>query len=82
MRTTCIIVSHMPLPVVEKKAPWLIAPPNGLGMSQSVSAQQRAIADAMPLKTKQHSKIQRLRRLLDHAKLTAKDVYQPMHALP
>ena len=35
-----------------------------VGMRQSVSAQQRAIAGAMPLKTKQHSKIQRLRRLL------------------
>jgi hypothetical protein len=46
-------------------------------MSQAVSAQQRAIASAMPLDTKQLSKIQRLRRLLDNAKLTAKDVYQP-----
>src|ERR1700692_779695 len=42
-----------------------------VGMSQSVSAQQRAIAGAMPLKTKQQSKIQRLRRLLDNTKLTA-----------
>src|SRR6185369_3731399 len=49
-----------------------------VGMSQAVSAQQRAIAGAMPLKTKQQSKIQRLRRLLDNAKLTAKDVYQPV----
>ena len=49
-----------------------------VGMSQSVSAQQRAIAGAMPLKTKQQSKIQRLRRLLDNAKLTATDVYQPI----
>jgi hypothetical protein len=49
-----------------------------VGMSQSVSAQQRAIAGAMPLKTKQQSKIQRLRRLLDNAKLTASDVYQPI----
>jgi hypothetical protein len=49
-----------------------------VGMSQAVSAQQRAIAGAMPLKTKQHSKIQRLRRLLDNAKLTATGVYQPI----
>ena len=49
-----------------------------VGMSQTVSAQQRAIASAMPLRTKQHSKIQRLRRLLDNAKLTAKDIYHPI----
>src|SRR5215470_4703414 len=49
-----------------------------VGRSQSVSAQQRAIAAAMPLTTKQHSKIQRLRRLLDNTKLTAADVYQPI----
>jgi Transposase DDE domain len=49
-----------------------------VGMSQSVSAQQRAIAGAMPLKTKQQSKIQRLRRLLDNAKLTATGLYQPI----
>ena len=49
-----------------------------VGMSQAVSAQQRAIAAAMPVKTKQHSKIQRLRRLLDNTKLTATDVYQPI----
>ena len=49
-----------------------------LCMSQAVSAQQRAIASAMPVTTKQQSKIQRLRRLLDNAKLTAKDVYQPI----
>ena len=49
-----------------------------VGMSQTVSAQQRAIAGAMPLQTKQHSKIQRLRRLLDNTKLTAKAVYQPI----
>ena len=48
------------------------------GMSQAVSAQQRAIAAAMPVATKQQSKIQRLRRLLDNPKLTAKDVYQPI----
>jgi hypothetical protein len=49
-----------------------------VGMSQAVSAQQRAIAAAMPLATKQQSKIQRLRRLLDNDKLTAKTVYQPI----
>ena len=32
----------------------------------------------MPLKTKQQSKIQRLRRLLDNPKLSATDVYQPI----
>jgi hypothetical protein len=49
-----------------------------VGISQAVSAQQRKIAAAMPINTKQHSKIQRLRRLLDNAKLTAKDIYQPI----
>jgi hypothetical protein len=49
-----------------------------VGMSQAVSAQQRAIASAMPITTKQPSKVQRLRRLLDTAKLTATDVYQPI----
>ena len=49
-----------------------------VGMSQAVSAQQRAVAAAMPLTTKQQSKIQRFRRLLDTAKLTATDVYQPI----
>jgi hypothetical protein len=49
-----------------------------VGMSQAVSAQQRKIAAAMPLTTKQQSKIQRLRRLLDTAKLTAKAIYQPI----
>jgi hypothetical protein len=49
-----------------------------VGMSQAVSAQQRAIAAAMPVTTKQQSKIQRLRRLLDNAKLNAKDIYQPI----
>jgi hypothetical protein len=49
-----------------------------VGMSQAVSAQQRQIAAAMPITTKQQSKIQRLRRLLDNAKLTAKDIYQPI----
>src|SRR5262249_32975603 len=49
-----------------------------VGMSQAVSAQQRAIAAAMPVNTKHQSKFQRLRRLLDNAKLTAKDIYQPI----
>jgi hypothetical protein len=49
-----------------------------VGISQAVSAQQRAIASAMPITTKQQSKIQRLRRLLDNAKLNAKDIYQPL----
>jgi hypothetical protein len=65
--------------------PRLAAPLAGalVGMSQSVSAQQRAIAGAMPVNTKQQSKIQRLRRLLDNPKLSATDVYQPIvrHAL-
>jgi hypothetical protein len=47
-------------------------------MSQTVSAQQRAIAGAMPLATKQQSKIQRFRRLLDNAHLTAEQIYQPV----
>lgn len=49
-----------------------------VGISQAVSAQQRAIASAMPITTKQQSKIQRLRRLLDNPKLNAKDIYQPI----
>ena len=49
-----------------------------VGISQAISAQQRKIAAAMPLHTKQQSKVQRLRRLLDNAKLTAKDIYQPI----
>lgn len=49
-----------------------------VGMSQAVSAQQRAVADAMPLHTDQASKIQRFRRLLDNAKLTAEGLYQPI----
>jgi len=47
-------------------------------MSQTVSAQQRAVASAMPIRTKQQSKIQRLRRLLDNPKLSAKAIYQPI----
>jgi hypothetical protein len=45
-----------------------------VGMRQAVSAQQRAIASAMPITTKQQSKIQRLRRLLDNPKLSAKAI--------
>jgi hypothetical protein len=47
-------------------------------MSQAVSAQQRAVAAAMPLTTKQASKIQRFRRLLDTGTLTDAGVYQPI----
>jgi len=49
-----------------------------VGMSQAVSAQQRAIAAAMPVTTKQQSKIQRLRRLLDNTKLNSTAIYQPI----
>lgn len=49
-----------------------------VAMSQTVSAQQRKLASAMPLLTKQQSKIQRLRRLLDNANLTAESVYHPI----
>jgi hypothetical protein len=49
-----------------------------VGMSQAVSAQQRQVAAAMPLLTKQQSKIQRFRRLLDSASLTADGIYQPI----
>jgi hypothetical protein len=69
------LTSHLPTLRPRLCAPLACAL---VGMSQTVSAQQRAIASAMPLKTKQPSKIQRLRRLLDNAKLTAKDVYQPI----
>jgi hypothetical protein len=48
------------------------------GISQTVSAHQGSVAAAMPLTTKQPSKIQRLRRLLDNAKLTAEGIYQPI----
>jgi hypothetical protein len=48
------------------------------GISQALSAHQGAIAAAMPLQAKQASKIQRLRRLLDNAKLTAERIYQPI----
>ena len=49
-----------------------------VGMSQAISAQQRKVASAMPLKTKQQSKIQRFRRLLDTHTLTAEEIYQPI----
>ena len=49
-----------------------------VGMSQAVSAQQRAVAAAMPLTTKQSSKIQRFRRLLDTGTLTDAGGYQPI----
>ncbi len=54
-----------------------------VGISQAVSSQQHKIASAMPLKTKQQSKIQRLRRLLDNTKLNPKAIYHPIarHAL-
>ena len=45
-----------------------------VGISQAVSAQQHKIAAAMPVNTKQQSKIQRLRRLLDNPKLSAKHI--------
>lgn len=51
-----------------------------VGMSQAVSAQQGDIAAAMPLDTKQQSKVQRLRRLLDNPKLSAEAIYQPVVA--
>jgi hypothetical protein len=49
-----------------------------VGMSQAVSSHQHQVADAMPLDTAQESKIQRFRRLLDNANLSAKGIYQPM----
>lgn len=49
-----------------------------VGISQAVSPQQRAIAAALPLDTKQQSKVQRLRRLLKNAKLTDEHIYQPI----
>jgi hypothetical protein len=47
-------------------------------MSQAVSAQQRQVAAAMLLLTKQQSKIQRFRRLLASASLSADGIYQPI----
>lgn len=49
-----------------------------VGISQAVSAHQGAVAAAMPLQSKQASKLQRLRRLLDNSKLTAEGIYQPI----
>jgi hypothetical protein len=48
------------------------------GISQAVSAHQASVAATMPLLSKQSSKIQRLRRLLDNPKLTAERIYQPI----
>lgn len=48
------------------------------GMSQAVSATQQRVADAMPFQTKQNSKIQRFRRLLDNANLTPEAIYHPI----
>ena len=67
--------SHLPFLRPRLRDPLVCAL---VGMSQAVSAQQHKIAAAMPSTTKQHSKIQRLRRLLDNAKLTAKEIYQPI----
>lgn len=67
--------SHLPALRPRLREPLVCAL---VGISQAVSAQQRAIASAMPLSTKQQSKVQRLRRLLDNANLTATDVYQPI----
>ena len=69
------LTSHLPSLRPRLREPLVCAL---VGMSQAVSAQQRAIAAAMPLTTKQNSKVQRLRRLLDNTKLTAKDIYQPI----
>lgn len=68
---------HAALPTIR---PRLLAPLTCVlvGMRQTVSAQQRQVASAMPLQTAQQSKIQRFRRLLDNAKLTATDIYQPI----
>lgn len=49
-----------------------------VGMSQAVASHQQRVADSMPLKTDQASKIQRFRRLLDNAKLSAEGIYQPI----
>lgn len=49
-----------------------------LGISQAVSSHQAAIAAALPLDTKQQSKLQRLRRLLDNPKLSPEAIYQPI----
>ena len=49
-----------------------------VGISQAISAHQGQIAACMPLITKQQSKIQRLRRLLDNPKLSDTSIYQPI----
>ena len=54
-----------------------------VGAVQSMSSQMAKIARAMPLDTTELAKEQRLRRLLDNARLTQADHYQPIvqHAL-
>lgn len=49
-----------------------------VGAVQSMSSQMAKIARAMPLDTTEHSKEQRLRRLLDNERLTQTDHYQPI----
>lgn len=49
-----------------------------VGVVQSISSQMANIARAMPLDTTEHSKEQRLRRLLDNQRLTQTDHYQPI----
>jgi hypothetical protein len=77
---TAQLMTHLPSLRPRLRDPLVCAL---VGISQAVSAQQRKIAAAMPINTKQHSKIQRLRRLLDNPKLRAKAIYQPIvrHAL-
>lgn len=69
------LTTHLPLLRPRLRDPLVCAL---VGMSQAVSAQQRPVASAMPIRTKQQSKIQRFRRLLDTARLTAEGVYQPI----
>ena len=54
-----------------------------VGAVESMSSQMAKIARAMPLDTTELAKEQRLRRLLDNARLTQADHYQPIvqHAL-
>jgi hypothetical protein len=49
-----------------------------IGVVQSMSSQVAKIARAMPLDTTAHAKEQRLRRLLDNARLTQTTHYQPI----
>ena len=49
-----------------------------IGAVQSMSSQMAKIARAMPLDTTELAKEQRLRRLLDNARLTQADHYQPI----